>query len=268
MLTGLGEGSRPALTGTFLHGVVVLGPNHAGVRGARGVTREHHRAAHVDLLVSHVAQNPRRLQSCSPGCRRKFMSNIHFLDNNQIFHSLMTDGSGVTHRLLTLILKHINVKKLRLCELQKQERARTSEGQAPQHADLLPGFDVLHLADVHALVAPRGAGQGQLQAELGALQAGQSGLGEGMLGQAQRVARLDGRGALRVEGAGQAEPGQVPVEEHVRLAPQNHRLLLDGLAGRRHAELQAVWGGVRRGVNRALRDPTKTKGGFSWNHFF
>ena len=139
MLTGLGEGSRPALTGTFLHGVVVLGPNHAGVRGARGVTREHHRAA----------QNPRRLQSCSPGCRRKFMSNIHFLENNQIFHSLMTDGSGVTHRLLTLILKHINVKKLRLCELQKQERARTSEGQAPQHADLLPGFDVLQIGRAH-----------------------------------------------------------------------------------------------------------------------
>lgn len=121
-----------------------------------------------------------------------------------------------------------------------QVQIRTSEGEVSEEAGPLPSLDVLHLAGVHPLVPPRHVGQGQLQGNVGALQPREDSLGQGLLGQGQASTGLHGRDLLWVKLILHTEPGQISIDQPVCLTPQNHLVLLNGLTGWRHTQLQTT----------------------------
>lgn len=117
----------------------------------------------------------------------------------------------------------------------------TSEGETAQQAGSLLGLDVFHLTGVQTFIPTWCVGQQQLQGHVGALWAGLHRLWQGPLLQRQRAAGLHRCYLLWLWGVGQTVPGEITIDQPVRLAPQNHMLLLYGLIGWGHAHLKTTW---------------------------
>lgn len=110
-----------------------------------------------------------------------------------------------------------------------------------QPAGPLPGLDVHALAGVMTLILKWCIRQHQLQGDVGTLQSGQHGLRQGPRMEAQWATGLHRRNQLRLRHIGHTEPGEVVVDQLVRLTLQDHIILLQGLIGWRHTHFKDAY---------------------------
>lgn len=116
----------------------------------------------------------------------------------------------------------------------------TFERKTLQQAGSVLSLNVFHLTGIQALVLTGRVGQPQLQGHVAALHAGTHSMRQGPPLQRQGATGLQRHNLLWLGDVGHTEPGEVAVEQLVRLTPQNHIVLLQGLIGRRHTHLEAT----------------------------